>query len=454
MSEIRKVVRAFYRASRVKSSTILKVHMRFVSMMALLCVGAFAQAPAPAVASAFSGVEEAIAQLSKITGFRATKKVQFDTITKAQFKVYLQETIKDQIKPEEVRSQELALKKLGLVPASFDLMTNTVDLLTEQAAAFYDYRRKKLFVMEGGDPASQPVLVVHELAHALADQHFDLGRFIKRGKSDDASLARMAVMEGQATWLMMESTAQKMGMSLKSMPGMAESMSGASGDLTGQYPILNSAPLYIRASLLFPYKDGFKFQHMLIQKLGEAAFAKVFKEAPLSSRHILHPETYLSGEQPADPVVPVLANAQDYKEVVAGSLGEFDHAVLLEQYVNKAEAAALAPKWRGGNIALLEHRRDRNIVMVYASEWHDETAALKMFNAYRSVLKGKWKNLRVDSESKGLISGLGDDGSFRVWVSGNRLFSAEGMKSIADLKDLTIADGPGRLTTVPVASID
>jgi hypothetical protein len=428
--------------------------MRFVSIVAFLCAGALAQAPAPAPASAFSGIEEAVAQLSKITGFRPVKKVQYDTISKAQFKIYLEETIKDQVKPEDLRAQELALKKLGLVPASFDLMTNTVDLLTEQAAAFYDYRRKKLFVMEGGDPATQPVLVVHELAHALADQHFDLGRFIKRGKSDDASMARLAVMEGQATWLMMESAAQKMGMSLKSMPGMADTMSGASDQLTGQYPVLNNAPLYIRASLLFPYKDGFRFQHTLIQKLGEAAFAKVFKEAPLSSQQILHPEMYLSGAQPTDPAVPALANAQDYKEVVAGSLGEFDHAVLIEQYVNKAEAAALAPKWRGGNIALLEHKRDKNIVMIYASEWQDEAGALKMFGAYRTVLKGKWKSLRIDTESKSSITGSGDDGTFRVWVQGNRLFGAEGMKSIADLKDLTIAGGIEHRHAVAEASID
>jgi hypothetical protein len=425
--------------------------MRFLSLTALVCAGAFAQAPA--AISAFSGIEEAVAQLSKITGMRPVKKVQADTITKAQFKIYLEETIKDQVKPEEVRAQELALKKLGLVPQDFELMASTVDLLTEQAAAFYDYRRKKLFVMEGGDKASQPVLVVHELAHALADQHFDLGRFIRRGKTDDASMARMAVMEGQATWLMMESAAQKMGLSLKTMPGMADSMSGASDEFTGQYPLLSSAPLYIRASLLFPYKAGFKFQQALVQKLGDAAFLKVFKEPPVSSQQILHPELYLSGMQPADPLVPPLANAQDYKEVVAGSVGEFDHAILIEQYASKAEAAVIAPAWRGGNMALLEHKRDKNVVMVYVSEWQDEAAARKMFDVYRTVLKGKWKNLKVDSDSKSSISGSGDDGAFHVWVQGKRLFSAEGMKSIADLKDLTLgvdAKAPNRAVAASI----
>jgi hypothetical protein len=429
--------------------------MHFVLVGALLGATAFAQAPAVAPPSSiFAGMDEAVAQLSKLTGMRPLKKVQYDTITKAQFKEYLEEMIKLEVKPEEIRAQEIALKKLGLVPPTFDLMSSTVDLLTEQAAAFYDYRRKKLFVMEGGDRASQPVLVVHELAHALADQHFDLGKFIKRGKSDDASMARMAVMEGQATWLMMESAAQKMGVSLKTMPAMADAMNGATEQLTGQYPVLASAPLYIRASLLFPYRDGFRFQHALVQKLGDSAFTKVFKEAPVSSQQILHPDMYLNGVQPADPAVPVLANALDYKEIVTGSVGEFDHAVLIEQYTSKAEAAELSPKWRGGNVSLLEHKRNKNVVMVYASEWQDEAAARKMFDAYRNVLKGKWKNLKIDNETRHSVSGEGDDGAFLMWVSGVRVFSAEGMKSIADLKDLTIASEHLSPSATAVASLD
>lgn len=435
---------------------MLKEHMRLCTFLALLFAveSALAQKPAAAPPAAFAGIDESVAQLSKITGFRAIKKVPHDMISKAQFKVYLEETIQEHIKPDELHAQELVLKKFGLVPQSFELVKTTIDLLTEQAAAFYDYRRKKLFLMEGGDPANQPVLIVHELAHALADQHFDLAKFIKRGKSDDASLARMAVMEGQATWLMMESVSQKMGVSLKSMPAMADVMSGATEQMTSQYPILATAPLYIRASLLFPYRDGFRFQHALIQKLGEQAFSKVFKEAPLSSQQILHPEMYLSGVQPSDPPIPALANAMDYKELIVGTVGEFDHAILLEQYTTKAEAADLAPKWRGGTIALMEHKRDKNVVMVYCSEWQDESGARRMFDAYGKVLKGKWKNPRIDAESKTAMSGSGDDGAFRAWASENRFCSAEGMKSVADLRDLTAGAGGTQSRTVAAASID
>lgn len=430
---------------------MLKRRMKYVCSLAARLAVSLAAASFPAVLyaqaadatevapSAFSGIDESVAQLSKITGLKALKKVQFDSITKAGFKEFVNATIQEHIKPEELQAQELALKMLGLVPRDFNLMTSTVDLLTEQAAAFYDYRKKKLFLMEGGDPATQPVLVVHELAHALADQHFDLGKFMKKGQNDDASLARMAVMEGQATWLMMEAMAQRIGASLRTMPGMADAMSGTTEQMTNEYPVLKSAPLYIRASLLFPYKEGFRFQHALVQKLGEAAFTKVFREAPVSSQQVLHPDLYLTGVRPTVPALPELANAASYRELIAGTMGEFDHAILLEQYVGKPEADALSPDWRGGTLGLMKHRDD-HVVMLYSSDWKDEASATRMFNAYKQVLRKKASG-KVQFESDGAkqATGTSDGQAFHVALDGTRLVAVEGMKSIAEVKNLSPA---------------
>src|SRR5208337_5695566 len=103
----------------------------------------------------------------------------------------------------------------------------TVDLLTEQAAAFYDYDRKKLFITESTPSENQEPVLAHELSHALADQSFNLAKFIHQGRSsDDGATARLAVMEGQATWLMSEFLARKNGQSLKDSPELVAMMSG------------------------------------------------------------------------------------------------------------------------------------------------------------------------------------------------------------------------------------
>jgi hypothetical protein len=50
-----------------------------------------------------------------------------------------------------------------------------------------------------------------------------------------------------------------------------------------------------------------------------------------------------------------------------------------------------------------------------------------MFEEYRKVLKGKWRQMRIDSDTGTLLTGSGDDGDFRVSLSGTRLSSVEGL---------------------------
>jgi hypothetical protein len=378
-----------------------------------------------------AGIDEAVVELSEITGWKPLKKVRHDTMDRTALKRYLEEKVKDEIKPEEIRAEEIALKKFGFVPQDFDLSRTMIDLLTEQAAAFYDYKKKKLFLLDGGDPAAQAMVVFHELAHALADQRFDLNKFIKKGKSDDSSLARMAVMEGQATWLMMESTSRKAGQSLKDLPPAILDMANRSTDAATQYPVLAAAPLYIRASLLFPYSEGLRFNHMVVRKEGQAGFARVFREPPVSSQQILHPDAYFAGTLPIDVPLPKLPDERDWRTLTSGTLGEFDHAILIEQYGTKDQASAIASHWRGASAAVIEHKRDKRPVLLYASEWETPESARKMFEAYRDVLKGKWKRMTITSDTPASLTGSGDDGDFRLWLTGTRVSSVEGLPPAA-----------------------
>ena len=131
--------------------------------------------------------------------------------------------------PEQIRAEELTLKKFGLAPPGFDLAKTTVELLTEQAAAFYDFHEKKLFITETASEDSLQLALAHELAHALADQSFNLAKYTKQGNSsDDGSTARLAVMEGQATWAMTEYLARQNGQTLKGHPELEASMAALS----------------------------------------------------------------------------------------------------------------------------------------------------------------------------------------------------------------------------------
>lgn len=367
-------------------------------------------------------------ELHRISGMPLKHAVPCDYISKEKINDFLKKRVKEVANPKELRAEELTLKMFGLVPDTFNLAQNTVDLLTEQAAAFYDYEKKKLFITDTTQGASQQPVLAHEIAHAIADQNYNLSRYIKQGrKSDDGSTARMAVMEGQATWLMSEFLARRMGQSLKDSPAMVAAMSSMSETAGGQYPVFDHSPLYLRMTLVFPYTKGMLFQNAVFQHDGQQGFGAVFLKPPVSTQQILHPEKYFESVKPTEPAAPDPKLGKGYKGLVGGTLGELDHEVMLEQYSGKEVAAELAPHWRGCSFQLLENARAKRIVLLYAVEWDTEEAARKYFTAYRRQLQKKWKQMTVASESEDAVDGAGDSGRFELRRAGRIVTSAEGL---------------------------
>lgn len=379
-----------------------------------------------AAAGDFAEVERIAGELGRISGFRLERRIECGVISREELNKFLDERIKDVATPEEIRAEELTLKKFGLVPEDFDLARSTVDLLAEQAVAFYDYRKHKLFMTDSTGTAMREAALAHEIAHALADQRFNLERYIKQArKDDDAALARMAVMEGQATWLMSEWLAQRMGQSLATSPELAAVMSRSAESISGQYPVFDGMPLYMRETLLFPYGKGMQFQQAVYKKEGAAAFAQVFHDPPVSTQQVLHPEKYLAGIRPTCPEPPALRE-RGYKTLIEGGFGELDHAILLEQYAGKGAAHELAPQWRGSRYRLLENRSRGRAVLAYASEWATAEAARRFFAHYQDVLRKKWKTIEAAPAAEGVFAGRGDDGYFRVELAGSVVSSLQG----------------------------
>jgi hypothetical protein len=375
-------------------------------------------------------VPEISRQLSEITGLPLRRPVPCRFIDKQQVNAFLKQRMKEVAGPEEIRAEELTLKKFGLVPADFDLAASTVDLLTEQAAAFYDYTKRKLFLTGSNSGESQDTVLAHELAHALADQNFNLGRYIRQArKSDDGSTARLSVMEGQATWLMSEYTARRQGQTLVGNQALAASMAGMTDSGAGQFPVFEKAPLYLRRSLVFPYTEGMAFQSAVLERDHQRAFAEVFTDPPVSTQQILHPEKYFAKVMPAEPALPDPHLPRGYKSLVTGELGELEHGILLEQYVGKPEAKEIAPHWRGCRFELRENKKAARVVLLYAVEWDDEGSAVRYFALYRQVLAKKWKYMTVDADTADHIAGTGDDGRFELRRNGSVVTSVEGMEA-------------------------
>ncbi len=392
--------------------------------------------------------------LSEITGWTVHKKVPAKMLGKDTFRHYVESRMKETSNHEELRAEELTLKMLGFIPQDFNLAAETVDLVSEQAAAFYDYNKKQLFILDSTtDGTEQRVALVHELAHALADQHHPLGKYLRKGSpDDDASTARQAVMEGQATWLTWAYVAKRNGGKAEVPKAMIDELTKAASSDSNEFPVFSKAPLYLRESLVFPYNEGLKFQDAVYHKLGRAGFDAVFDRPPLSTQQIIHPSAYFANEKPMEPQPPSLESvfgksdeksgkteakdaakqAKQFHLLAEASLGELDFSLLLRQYVGDKDGVDAASHWRGGALRLYEHKREKYPVLAFASQWETPESARRFFELYQRVMKGKWKHMDREklthAGAKAILTGAGDSGEFRLTLSGTQVESVEGLR--------------------------
>ena len=391
-------------------------------------------APEPSRLPTAAEINSVLKDLSDITGFKIHRQLPFAMVTRDQVNKYLKDQIRHNVKPNEIRAEEVTLKKFGFVPKDFDLRKNTIDLLTEQAAAFYDFHRKKLFISDWAAQNMRQAALVHELGHALADQNYSLEKFLGKGSDDsEDSAAREAVVEGQASWLMLEYAARRIGRSLKD-PATAEEFlkqdESEEGAGDKEYPVFSNAPLYIRRTLMFPYDEGELFQQAVFLKDGKDGFAELFRNPPVTTAQIMHPERYFNHVTEKAPLLP--KPLPHTKGFVEGSVGELDEQILLEQYLNKQTAAELAPKLKGGAYRIDEVKADHRMTLVYVSEWDDEATATAYLDAYQKVLRTKWKQVEILRQDEAHFAGKSEDGFFSVTRMGALVTSKEGYAAVVE----------------------
>jgi hypothetical protein len=406
--------------------------------LALLAAGAAAgsdsttttTAPAPL----FSQIDEMLRSLSSITGWPVHRKVPAKTIGNDEFRKMLKGHV-DKADPNKIRAEETTLKMFGLVPDDFSLAKETVDLFSEQVAAFYDSNKKRLFVLDNvATDLDRRIALVHELAHALADQQHSLTKYL-HGKtdSDDEATARQAVAEGQATWLTWAYVSGRNGGKAEVPAAMVDALAKSAAGTGEQFPVYDKAPMYFRESLVFPYTEGLRFTDAVFRSRGKQGFEEVFRRAPVSTQQILHPDVYLAHGEASSVEAPKLESklakdSRQYREVSHGDLGEFDLSALLRQYTSEKEGLDEARHLKAAAFRLYESKRDKHPVLIHVTEWDSAESAKIFFQMYQRVLKGKWKKIDAEPGLEGVFRGAGDSGKFEVRMEGTRVQAFEGLR--------------------------
>jgi len=358
----------------------------------------------------FHSVDEILHFDSKETGLPIKREVKRKLTSRDEVMAYLTKHMNDQ-DTQRLRRSELVLKKFGLLPRDFDLEKLLLALLREQVAGYYDPKTKTVNLLDWVPVDEQEPVLAHELTHALQDQSIGLEKWMKRGEKDLAEIrkdptpadiendetddAREAVIEGQAETVALDYALAPAGRSIMDSPDLIESMESAMSNGTADSPAFKSAPIVMRESLTFPYSWGAEFVIKLMEKGGRTqAFAAVLANPPHTTRQIMQPETYLSGEKIAPMRVPDFKqDFKNYQKFDIGAMGEFDVSVLVEQYAGKESSKRLYPEWRGGYYYAARPKNDAAtpLGLLYVSRWSNAEKASEFAAIYARSLGKRYK---------------------------------------------------------------
>jgi hypothetical protein len=282
------------------------------------------------------------------------------------------------------RADEEVLKLLGLIEPDVDLRSISGSVFGEGVAGYYDPRSKRLRLVDGATPGPlAEIVLAHELNHALEDQHFGLAP--DETATDDAALARVALVEGTAMLVMQQYVQRYVGADAALSAALGSAMSGQ--------PDL---PKFVQDQLIFPYIGGLTFATALQQAGGGwATLDEAAERVPESTEQILHPEKYLAGEAPQRVRLDVRLGS-GWRRATAGTWGEWQTAQLVG-----GEAAGWGGDryelWQRGACAAAPCRSEDVLVMRWA--WDTREAARAFEERLRGAAVANGDGAAVDSDS-------------------------------------------------------
>jgi len=408
----------------------------------------------------FRQVDQILKFASKDSDLPIKHDVKRRLTTRDEVVAYLQKSMAEDKDAQRLRRSELVLKKFGLLPADFNLQDFLLKLLREQVAGYYDPKTKTVNLLDWIAPDAQRPVMAHELTHALQDQSFGLDKWMKKGdidldelknptpqdlEQDEISEARQAVVEGQAMVVLVDYMLEPTGKSLLNSPQMANALKEGMLVGTDDSPEFQDAPIFLKEALTFPYRYGLDFEAELLRSGGkDKAFAAAFTNPPQSTRQIMEPKTYLSGEQIEPMRLPNFEeDFKNYDRFDIGAMGEFDVGVLVDQYAGAETSRAIYPHWRGGYYFAVRPKADSAapLALLYVSRWSDPASAAQFAAIYAKALPTRYQHVHEISDEKGsdasdsddpqVITGthswLSEQGTIVITVRHNDVFISEGL---------------------------
>jgi hypothetical protein len=339
--------------------------------------------------------KSALSAAVTIRGLRSRGSVPCTLHNKEEVRSYIKRKIEVEYPKVKLDNEEYVMKVLGFIPEDFNYSEEILKLYLSQIGGYYEPTTKSYVMAAWLPEMMQAPIAVHELTHALQDQTFDLKSFYDEKNS---ASARAALVEGDATAVMSDYGAKLVGGEpLAKLPSV-ENLIAQQVMGVGVAMGTSSAPTSVKFQLIFPYTSGLRFVHHLLRKDGYRAVNAAFKEPPLSTEQILHPEKYLK-EPPV--IIPRSSLVSDEKDAYFDTLGEFFISLLLAEHIGDQGMVSEAAKgWGGDTIALESIEKEK--ILTWVTSWDTQKDATQFLEALNTSLVKRQK-IPAAHPTKGFI---------------------------------------------------
>jgi hypothetical protein len=347
-----------------------------------------AESPADLVAMA----AEVREQVERLSGLELRAPLRMRWQSRAEARRFVEQRLAEELPPDRLEGMRQVYVTLGVVPDTLDLHALLLDLYTEQVLGYYDPRAETLFLVEGeGAAALRPVLI-HELVHALQDQHTDIEALVAFERGADRQAAAHAALEGHAMVVMftaLQESAARRRLDPAALPDPAAELGLALEEQHEQFPVFRRAPPIVRETLLFPYVHGTTFVWQLWRsQAGQDRYAPPLAELlPSSTSQVMHPvERFIRGRE--EPVELSFADPPaDGQLLYENTFGELETAIILAHHGGDGQRAA-ARGWAGDRYRLTSDAAG-GLVLEWTSVWRDAAAADRFVAAANRLRGGR-----------------------------------------------------------------
>jgi hypothetical protein len=332
-------------------------------------------------------VEEAKYVIERTRETKFTAPVACRVKSKSEIGEYIKTRIREEVGPCDLEYEGIVLRALGMFPESFDYPKAVHSIYESALGGFYDPRTKSFSMADWTPPSSQRGVAIHELGHALQDQQWDLERFVdSKSLTGDEVLARMSLVEGEATALVLDAEQRAAGQAALADTGL-QFADGFEGGFS--LPFSADYPEALQQLVQFPYTAGLRYVVEILRGRGYQAIDAAFKSPPRSTEEILHPEKR-HASAPDFRVLPAWSAQGDSRKGVFGeslyhdTMGEFVTRVVLRETSKNSELAVRgAEGWGGDRVDLFRRANSPGeFLVVWQTSWDTHADATEFLHAF------------------------------------------------------------------------